>query len=368
MNAINAMNAMKTELDFIRNLKEQSKIRNPKSKIHTGIGDDCAVLRQNSKKDLVVTADLLVEEIDFRLEWTTAEFLGQKALAVSLSDIAAMGATPTFALVSIGIPKTIWETDFVEKFYNGWLALAETHNVKLIGGDISQTPDKIVIDSIALGEVKKNQAVLRSGARIGDLIFVTGKLGGASAGLKLLENGERWQREPLNFSANLMPEKTAKKIVLHELDETEISALHSPDLSEKEKLILRQLRPQPPIHIGKTIGKKELATAMIDLSDGLSSDLAHLCEESNVGARIYAEKIPVDENIKILTENFDEQLDFAFNGGEDFELLFTVAPKNAKKANKFATQIGEIVEVEGGIMIVNNGEKMPLDAKGFRHF
>jgi thiamine-monophosphate kinase len=167
--------------------------RNPQSAARIGIGDDCAVLPKDSKSDLVITTDLLVEDIDFRLAWSKPDFIGHKALAVSLSDVAAMGAKPGLGDAFNRRSGCIWKTDFVEKFYQGWFDLAEIHQVELIGGDVSKTPDKIVIDSIVAGEVKKNKAVLRSTAMPQDLIYATGNLGGAAFGLKLLENGERYE-------------------------------------------------------------------------------------------------------------------------------------------------------------------------------
>ena len=177
---------MRTEFEFIRNIKEKYGLKR--------VGDDCAVLPKDSMTDLVVTGDMLVEDIDFRLTWTTAELIGGKALAVSLSDIAAMGATPKWAMLSIAIPKRIWNSSFVDKFYEGWTALAKHHDVELIGGDVSRAPDKIVIDSIVAGEVPIGKAVMRSGASPGDSIFVTGALGGAAAGLILLESGVRYAK------------------------------------------------------------------------------------------------------------------------------------------------------------------------------
>src|SRR5688572_21180664 len=167
---------MRSEFEFIRNIKGKFDLNR--------VGDDCAVLPKDSRSDLVITADMLVEDIDFRHDWTTPELLGAKALAVSLSDIAAMGATPKWAMLSIGIPEPVWTGRFVDKFYDGWFALARHHEVDLVGGDVSRTPDKIVIDSIVAGEVAKGKAIMRSRARPGDSIFVTGALGGAAAGLR----------------------------------------------------------------------------------------------------------------------------------------------------------------------------------------
>ena len=344
---------MNSEFEFITNLKNKS-LKFAQSAIPVGIGDDCAVLSKDSKTDLVITADLLVEDIDFRLKWSEPEFLGHKALAVSLSDIAAMGAKPVWAMLSIGIPESVWKTNFVDKFYKGWFDLAKKFGVALVGGDVSRTPDKIVIDSIVAGETKKNKAVLRSGAKTGDLIFATGALGGAAAGLELLEKGERFEKGSKNFI---------------------------------QKLLLRQLRPNPNIEIGQILGEKNLATAMIDLSDGLSSDLAHLCRAGKVGARIFAEKIPVDKNLKKILpqrrrdaesgkENFPSlalSFSYALHGGEDFELLFTVDKKKKfrleKELQNFSFScIGEISANAEIIELITENKTTILEPKGFRHF
>jgi thiamine-monophosphate kinase len=330
---------MKTEFELIRNLLNKTAKNKPhSSKVKTGIGDDCAVISTDSKTDLVITADLIVEEIDFRLDWTIAEFIGHKALAVSLSDVAAMGGQPLWALLSIGVPERIWKSDFVEKFYEGWFNLARKFNVELAGGDVSRTPDKIVIDSIVAGEAKKNRAILRSGAQAGDLIYITGKLGDAAAGLRLLERGFRYQAEK----------------------------------GWRKSIILKQLAPNPQVEIGASLSQTKLATAMLDLSDGLSSDLRHLCESSGVGAYIFAEKIPFDKNLReVLKENEDE-ISLALNGGEDFELLFTVNPRNKNKLEKQLGKkvelIGEITSDAGKIELISESKITRLKPKGFRHF
>lgn len=320
---------MKTEFEFIENIRRRFNLAK--------IGDDCAVLPKDSKTDLVITADLLIEDIDFRLESTRTEFIGHKALAVSLSDVAAMGAKPVWAMISIGIPQKVWQTDFVEEFYKGYLTLAKKYGVELVGGDVSKTPDKIVIDSIVAGETKKGKAVLRSGAKPGDLIFVTGNLGGAAAGLKLLQNGERYEN------------------------------------SKFKKLLLRQLKPNPQTEFGQILGAKNLATSMIDLSDGISSDLSHTCRESKVGAKIFADKIPFQKNLGAVAESLAEKLNFALHGGEDFELLFTVTPKKNFQLQNFAEKfsfhhIGEITANAEIIELIYPNKTEILEPKGFRHF
>lgn len=322
----------KTEFGFIEAIQKRYSL--------TKIGDDCAVLPKDSETDLVITTDLLVEDIDFKLDWSNPEFIGHKTLAVSLSDVAAMGAKPVWAMISIGVPEAIWKTDFVEKFYDGYMRLASKFSVELVGGDVSRTTDKIVVDSIVAGEVKKGKAVRRSGAQVGDLIFVTGELGGAAGGLKLFENGVRYRIE----------EKIWRK-----------------------HLLLRQLQPHAQIVSGRFLGENDLATSMIDLSDGLSSDLMHICRASKVGAKIFAEKIPFDTKLKSIAKSFEEKFAFAAHGGEDFELLFTVnAKKYFQAENEFKKRgffhIGEITANAEIIELIRNEITTVLQPKGFRHF
>lgn len=346
----------RSEFDFINLIKDRA-VRSQRNKVQPlsspithhqsllqGIGDDAAVIRQSGAHDLVITADLLVEDIDFRLEWRSPRLLGHKALAVSLSDVAAMGARPQYALLSIGIPKTIWNTNFVDELYEGFFALADAHQVTLIGGDVSCTPDRIVIDSIVMGEVKRDRAILRSGARPGDHIFITGSLGGAAAGLKLLEEGAR---------------VTDKKRRSRRAD-------------AEQKLIQRQLKPEPRVAWGVKLGEMRLATAMIDISDGLSSDLAHLCEASGAGARIDASRIPIDPNIMQLIKKDVVPVALALNGGEDFELLFTVNPRNLNRVpaeldHAAVTHIGDVTS-QKSVQLVNGSRSAPLKASGFKHF
>jgi thiamine-monophosphate kinase len=352
-----------SEFEFINQLRKRASeqkhdtlspdsahITHHTSLLH-GIGDDAAVIRQHSGRDSVITTDLLVEEIDFRLETTSPVLLGHKALAVSLSDIAAMGARPRWAMLSVGVPRRIWRTGFLDDFYEGFFALANRYGVALIGGDVSRTPDRIVIDAIMLGETRRKRAVLRTGARPGDHIFVTGALGGAAAGLKLLELGAR-------LSAKESQLKGRKR------------ALSSRAI---KRLLLRQLRPEPRLDWGATLGENQLATAMIDVSDGLSSDLTHLCRESGVGALIEASRIPVEPTLAKNRELDLDPLSLALNGGEDFELLFTVRPRNLARLPAAvegvpATYLGDVTKETDGLLISYDGDVRSLDAAGFNHF
>ena len=309
---------MRSEFDFINYIKERHQLK--------AIGDDCAVVPKDSLSDQLFTVDLLIENIDFRLGWTAPKMLGHKALAVSLSDIAAMGGTPKNALLSLGVPDSLWKTSFLDEFYEGWNSLAGEIGVELVGGDISKASE-LVIDSFVIGEVAKGKALLRSGAKPGDLIFVTGELGGASLGLLLLENGTR-------------PGGNVEEIL--------------------QNAVLRQLKPMPQINIGKLLSKKELATAAIDLSDGISSDLAHICEASGVGAEIDASKLPIARGAT---------LEMALNGGEDFELLFTVPPERRSEAEQLGVvEIGEITETASQLELVEGTERRRLSRNGYRHF
>jgi thiamine-monophosphate kinase len=347
----------RSEFDFIKLLRQRvlnqhatrdfnSSLITHHSSLSLGIGDDAAVIQQRSGRDTVVTADLLVEEIDFRLDATTPWLLGYKALAVSLSDIAAMGARPRYALLSVGVPSKIWDSDFVDEFYEGFFALADTYQVTLIGGDVSRTPERIVTDSIVLGETEHARAVRRSGARPGDHLFVTGTLGGAAAGLRLIERGARLRKE----------------------------RSRSPDDRFIEQLLLRQLRPEPRVPWGALLGEERLATAMIDISDGLSNDLAHLCAESNVGALLDASRIPIDPAVvNLCGRRALDPLLLALHGGEDFELLFTVRPRDLRWLPRALggvplTYIGDVTNDAGRIRISEGSRVWTLEPGGFEHF
>jgi len=342
------------EFDFIGRLRERATANEPASStlithhssLLTSIGDDAAVIQQLTGRNTVITTDLLVEDIDFERATLRPRLLGHRALAVSLSDIAAMGARPRWALLSIGLPAEVWDSTFVDEFYEGFFSLAQRYDVQLVGGDVSRTPEKIVIDSIVLGECGAEREILRRGARRGDQLFVTGALGGSAAGLRLLKRGARLE-------------------VRDDADQ---------DAHSVEQLLLRHLRPEPRVGWGLVLGEERLASAMIDISDGLSSDLHHLCAESETGALIDAARLPIDPFVAALCgRRALDPLLLALHGGEDFELLFTVPAARLASLPKTVdgvsiTQIGEITSETGKICVAEKDRVWELEPKGFDHF
>jgi thiamine-monophosphate kinase len=377
------------EFDFIRRLREQTRSRKPSARVVTGIGDDACVVKQSANRDLVVTTDLLIEGVDFYRDAAPARMLGHKALAVSLSDIAAMGARSFWSLMSIGMPPSIWQNDFKGEFYKGYFELAEQFGVTLTGGDVSESKEGIVIDSIVLGEVASGAAILRSGAQPGDQIYVTGTLGGAAAGLKLIEMGARLGEAGLaslprvsqRFNGPTVNERSEPGAVatgpLQGSSPTVREGVivgDSAELKAIEALLLRQSRPQPRVGWGIVLGEDQLATAMIDISDGLSSDLAHLCEESNAGALIDASSLPIDRDVITLCgRRALDPLMLALHGGEDFELLFTVRPDEVARLPKRVdgvgiSRIGEVTDHAGKVRIAEKNRVWDLPPGGFEHF
>ncbi len=260
--------------------------------------------KQQPGRATVITTDLLVEDIDFRRDSSPPVLLGHKALAVSLSDHCCNGRAAAMGLVVRGRSLRMFGTAILSmSFTKASSDSPKRYDVRLIGGDVSRTPEKIVIDSIALGECDAERSVYRSGAKPGDLIYVTGSLGAAAAGLRLIERGARVGQEH--------PDEPEWKLV--------------------QELLLRQLRPEPRVGWGLVLGEERLASAMIDISDGLSSDLNHLCRESNVGALMDANRLPVDAPVADLCgRRALDPLLLALHGGEDFELLFTVLRKRSR--------------------------------------
>ena len=297
-----------------------------------GIGDDAAVIRALPGKRWCITTDLLLEGIHFDLRYDSPFSVGHKSLAAGLSDLASMGANPRFVLVSVAVPIRRAK-EFLAPFLRGMLKMADRHGVTLIGGDTSRAQQKVFIDVIVLGSVPAGREILRSGARQGDFIYVTGTLGKAALGLQLLKK---------------------RDVVMNRAEKRAVGSHRT---------------PIPRCSVGARLSKRLLATAMIDVSDGLSTDLFHLCEESRVGARIFEEQIPLPDVCDPCTE-----LKWALSGGEDYELLFTVSPRAAQSLKSSIAgvpihQIGVIVPRKGGVKLVGrNGKTQSLFPTGWDHF
>ncbi|MFZ5431777.1 MAG: thiamine-phosphate kinase [Bacteroidota bacterium] len=308
-----------------------------------GIGDDAAVLNF-SGQDIVVTTDLLTEGIHFNLMYVPLKHLGYKAVVVNLSDVYAMNATPAQITVSIAISKR-FNLEAVEQLYEGIHMACAHYGVDLIGGDTTSSLTGLTISITAIGSAKREELVYRSGARPNDLLCVTGDLGGAYMGLQLLE------RENQVFKVN--PKAT-------------------PQLDGYDYILQRQLRPEARKDIPELFRKLGIKpTSMIDISDGLSSEILHLCKNSGVGCHLYEEKIPYDEQTKAMALEFNmNPLVAALNGGEDYELLFTLplADFDKIKNDPDITVIGHMTAKEEGAMLVaTGGSLIPLVAQGWNH-
>lgn len=318
--------------------------------LRLGIGDDCAILRPARREDLVVTTDLTLEEVHFRRDWHPAESVGHRCLARGLSDLAAMGARPLAAFLSLAVPVELTRgrgRSWIDRFFDGLLELAAQHGVPLAGGDLAQSPQawggggRIVADIMLTGSVPRGQGLLRSGARAGDVVYVTGQLGGAAAELLALE------RNPARY-------RGARSGDGHP-----------------------HLFPQPRLAAGQKLLRRRLASAAIDLSDGLSTDLGHLCEESNLAAEIDEAALPVHP-MAALAEAAGwtpSALALALHGGEDYELLFTAPKQTPVPARVAGVPVYAIGRMKArrrgrtGITLVRTGKpSRPVEQQGWEHF
>ncbi|MFY9950284.1 MAG: thiamine-phosphate kinase [Candidatus Sulfotelmatobacter sp.] len=301
----------------------------------TGIGDDCAVLRMSRHSgkpvDTLITTDFSLEGVHFRRDWHSPESIGHRCLARGLSDIAAMGGEPVAAFLSLALPRNV-SPSWINGFTSGLLSLAERYGATLSGGDTAESPDGILADIIVLGAVPKGKAVLRSGARPGDRIYVSGELGGSAAAVWKMRKDKKPIQKP------------------------------------NSREFHRHFFPDPRIALGRVLRQRGLISAMIDTSDGLSTDLVHICEESGVGAEIQEELIPrasVGRPLKAV------DLDLALHGGEDYELLFT-APESKKMPSRIVgtaiTLIGHITPGRKIFLKQSNKAKSELKAGGWEHF
>lgn len=335
------------EFGLIAKIKQQFRQRSASTLL--GIGDDAAVLSLTPAKKLLTTTDMLIEGVHFDLSYTNFYSLGWKSAAVNLSDIAAMGGVPRFCLTALGIPSSI-SVEQINEFYKGFNALCRKHSVDLVGGDTCRSEKGLVVSVTALGEVEKKKMLTRAGARPGDLIFVTGALGDSAAGLEMLKAGYRGQGSGFSKSSK--------------------SAIPNPQ-SGITRLIKKHLQPDPRAEWGRKIALSGCATSMIDISDGLSSDLGHICEESGTGAEIFADQVPLSEDIrKAAGQLRTDTLRYALSGGEDYELLFTVPAAKLKKFRALkivSTQIGTMVAGHK-MFLVDKGRRTILKPEGFDHF
>lgn len=327
------------EFGLIKRLSKDISIYN-KSTIK-GIGDDAAVLSYHDKKT-VITTDLLIEGIHFDLSYVPLMHLGYKAVVVNLSDVFAMNATPKQITVSVAISNRFTLEAF-DEIYKGIKLACDTYKVDLIGGDTSSSVTGLVISITAVGEADKNKITYRYGAKENDLICVSGDLGGAYAGLKLL------QREQDVFRSN--PEL-------------------QPELEGYDYILERQLKPEARADIIRLLDELKIKpTSMIDISDGLSSELLHISEESDCGCRIYDQKIPIaEETIAFATELQIVPTTFAMNGGEDYELLFTISQEDHDKIkdNPHITIIGHITDkAKGNYLTASDGTEIEIQAQGW---
>ncbi len=320
-----------------------------------GIGDDAAVLKIGPAKLLLATTDMMIERVHFDLSCTDFYSLGWKSAAVNLSDIAAMGGVPRFCLTALALPARI-PVGSVMDFYRGFNALLRVHKTILVGGDTCSSKGGLVINVTVLGEAKKRTVVSRTGAKQGDRIFVTGTLGDSGAGLELLRKRATGQG---SRGGRLMSGARSQK-----------PGVRSKDFYSE--LIQRHLRPVPRVEWGRKLALSGCASSMIDISDGLSSDLSHLCEESGVGAVLRADKIPFSTSLKRSADLLRKHpMYYAMSGGEDYELLFTVPLTRMKTLESLhipVTEIGTITAGNAMFLLNAAGKKTALKPAGYNHF
>jgi thiamine-monophosphate kinase len=309
------------------------------SSIFKGIGDDAAVISFSDDTVILLTADQLIEGFHFRIEKTDGRKLGAKALAVNLSDIAAMGGYPIGYTVSLGIPSKRISPDFLDAFYDGLNAFGRTMGVALIGGDTSESGERFFISLALLGKSSKGKVVYRSGGKDGDLLYVTGFLGDAALGFKISEQGG--------------------------------------STAGKEKLLERYFSPLPRVNEGQALAERTIANAMIDVSDGLMADLHHIVEQSKVGAEVDVSRIPRSSAFQIVAQDYvSDPLALALGGGEDYELLFSVSPEKRNQVDELShefsipfTCVGRLTHAREGIWLTDEyGKSKKTEPRGYDHF
>ncbi len=327
------------EFELIREIERliNSQVKTS-SDIILGIGDDCAIFRPSRDMDIIITCDCAIEDRHYLKEHFSPFEIGRRAMVMNVSDIASMGGVPLYALISLELTPGI-ELDYVQEIYRGFLSVLNPLNARIIGGNMSSSTH-ISIHICLIGGIKKGKALTRAGAGVGDLVFITGFPGQSALGLELILEGKREDK----YSS----------------------------------LLNAYLRPRHRLKEAKKIAESGLATSMIDISDGLSGDLSHICEKSNVGAEIYLERLPLNESITtVCKEKGINPREVVLGPSDDYELIFTCRPDSADKLLKFissisdikVTQIGRIVEKEKGIRLVfQDGSISSLNTPGWDHF
>lgn len=336
------------EFGLIKHLTENIELKNESSKY--GIGDDCAVMQYPAEKQVLVTTDLLMEGVHFDLTYVPLKHLGYKAAMVNLSDIYAMNGTPRQMVVSIALSKRFCIED-MEAFYDGLKLACENHGVDIVGGDTTSSLTGLAISITCIGDADKDKVVYRNGAHDTDLICVSGDLGAAYMGLQLLE------REKRVFQSQKQEGTAAEDMA-------------QPDFAGKEYLLERQLKPEARKDIIEKLAAVGIKpTAMMDISDGLSSELLHICTQSGVGCRVYEERIPLDYQTAVMAEELNMNVTTcALNGGEDYELLFTVPIGCHEQIEQIEgiKMIGHITKKDlGCALITRDGNEFELKAQGW---
>ncbi|MBQ9559514.1 MAG: thiamine-phosphate kinase [Bacteroidaceae bacterium] len=339
------------EFGLIKHLTEDIKPENGST--IRGVGDDCAVLQYTGERRVLVTTDLLMEGVHFDLQYVPLEHLGYKSIMVNLSDIYAMNGTPRQVTVSLALSKR-FQVEDLEALYRGMRRACEQHHVDLVGGDTTSSLTGLAISVTAIGEARPRDIVYRDGARPTDLICVSGNLGAAYMGLQLLE------REKLVYYQQL-------KEAGDKRDQVDFQ----PDFSGREYLLERQLKPEARRDIVEALQKAGIhPTSMMDISDGLSSELMHICTQSHTGCRIYEERIPLDYQTAVAAEELNMNVTTcALNGGEDYELLFTVPLTLNDQVSQMEDihVIGYITEEKlGRALITRDGQEFELKAQGWQ--
>lgn len=339
------------EFGLIKHLTQDIELKN-ESSIY-GVGDDCAVMQYPAEKQILMTTDLLMEGVHFDLTYCPLKHLGYKSAMVNLSDIYAMNGMPKQMIVSIALSKRFCIED-MEQFYAGLRLACEEHGVDIVGGDTTSSLTGLAISITVIGEADKDKVVYRNGAQETDLICVSGDLGAAYMGLQLLE------REKAVFNAQ-MAERKNQEVPMEQVQ---------PDFSGKEYLLERQLKPEARRDIILKLAEKNITpTSMMDISDGLSSELLHICSQSQKGCRVYEERIPIDYQTAVTAEEFNMNLTTcALNGGEDYELLFTVPIADHDKIEDLegVKVIGYVTKKELGCALISrDGNEFELKAQGW---